>query len=120
MREQPQYSRRRVVRAGLVIGGFSALAGCSDSAKPARVTDTRVAYDDHRVGVFVSLTDANPNEAGPIMIHAELLAGETVIAEREKSVQHPPEGGGNYVIWFEDLSESDRGRVDGARASVTG
>lgn len=118
MESSIRQTRRKFVVTGLSVGVIGSLAGCSGSSKPARVTDTRVAYDDNRVGVFVSLEDANPNESSPVTVHVELLAGDEMVAERDKEVQHPPESGGNYVIWFEDVSQSDRERIDGARASV--
>lgn len=118
MENDIRQTRRKFVIGGLSAGFIGSLAGCSGLSKPARVTDTRVAYDDNRVGVFVSLEDANPNESSPITVHAELLAGDEVVAERDKEVQHPPQSGGNYVIWFKEVSQSDRERIDGARASV--
>lgn len=118
MESDIRQTRRKFVVAGLSVGFLGSLAGCSGSSKPATVTDTRVAYEDNRVGVFVSLQDSNPNESSPVTVHAELLAGDEVVVERDKEVQHPPESGGNYVIWFEDISQSDRERIDGARASV--
>lgn len=113
-------TRRKFVITGLSVAFIGSLAGCSGSSKPASVTDTRVAYggEGTQVGVFVSLKDENSNESSPVTVHAELLAGDEVVAERDKEVQHPPESGANYVIDFEDISQSDYDRIDGARASV--
>jgi hypothetical protein len=118
MEQRTHRTRREFVVYALATPLVGVLAGCSGSSKPARVTDTRVAYDEDRVGVFVSLQDANPDESGPVTVHAELLAGDEVVTEREKEVQHPAQSGSNYVIWFENITDADRERIDGAQASV--
>lgn len=109
-------NRRRFV--GLIAGATAALAGCTGSG-PMTVSDTRLAHQEGRVGVFVSLRDADPNEAGPVTVRAELLDGdEEVIAEREEEFEVGGRDEANVVVWFDAVSDADRERVTGARASV--
>lgn len=83
------------------------------------VTDTRIAHQDGQVGVFVSLEETSQNDAGPVTVHAEILNGdEEVIADRQEEFDVGGRDEANVVVWFDGLSDADRDRVQGARASV--
>lgn len=109
--------RRGILK--LTAAGLIGLAGCTGASGPMTIKDTRVAHKDQKVGVFAELQDTSPGKAGAVTVHAELLDGQDkVIAEKKQEFDVGGRDKANVIVWFEDLSESDRGRVEGARAEV--
>jgi len=111
-------TRRKLIVTSISAGIVGPIAGCFGSSGPAKITDDRLIWQSHRTGVLVKLEQTSSDESGPVTIHAELLDGDEIVAERKQELPQPPEGGESYAIWFNNLSESDRERIDSARATI--
>lgn len=110
-------TRRRFVTSTTLAA--TSLAGCLGALSgEMTVTETRLAYDDGKIGVFVGLRDANPNRAGPVSIRATLLEDGEQLAMRTQEFDVGGNKKANVIVWFDDLSADERQHVTGASAEV--
>ena len=110
---------RRRFLGGLVATGIAATAGCTGSSGPMAVTDTRLAHEEDKIGVFATLEDRDQNRAGSVTVHAELLdVNNEVIEDREKEFDVGGRDEANVIVWFEELPDDKQDRVEGAWAEV--
>ncbi|WP_152422142.1 hypothetical protein [Natrialba asiatica] len=125
------HNRRQVIGAAAI--GMGTFAGCTNldpsasdpnsSSSPnspiMSVSDTRVAHKEGKVGVFVTLQEEAPDEAGSVKVRANLFDGEGVpFKERIKEFDVGGNSEANVSIWFEDLTDEEKEKVDGAKAEA--